>query len=133
MQLAFDFVSSGGMGENQALLDRHSGKIHWHPEVLGEGVLEELPDDIDDEKYIEIPHRNELDLGRPLVMGFVGEFLPEDYDDVRRFFGKRGAYRRFKDLAARRGVIDRWHDFSAKAEEVALRAWCEENSIELGG
>ena len=27
LQLAFEFVSSGGMGENQAYLDRQSGKI----------------------------------------------------------------------------------------------------------
>jgi hypothetical protein len=30
LQLAFEFVSSGGMGENEAYLDRQSGKIYWH-------------------------------------------------------------------------------------------------------
>ena len=34
LQLAFEFVSSGGMGENEAYLDRQSGKIYWHSEVL---------------------------------------------------------------------------------------------------
>jgi hypothetical protein len=29
LQLAFEFVSSGGMGENEAYLDRQSGKIYW--------------------------------------------------------------------------------------------------------
>ena len=28
VQLAFEFVSSGGMGENEAYLDRQSGKIY---------------------------------------------------------------------------------------------------------
>jgi hypothetical protein len=46
LQLAFEFVSSGGMGENEAYLDRQSGKIYWHSEV-GDND-EELPDDIDD-------------------------------------------------------------------------------------
>ena len=32
LQLAFEFVSSGGMGENEAYLDRQSGKIYWHSE-----------------------------------------------------------------------------------------------------
>jgi hypothetical protein len=32
LQLAFEFVSSGGMGENEAYLDRKSGKIYWHSE-----------------------------------------------------------------------------------------------------
>ena len=44
LQLTFEFVSSGGMGENEAYLDRQSGKIYWHSE-LGDND-EELPDDI---------------------------------------------------------------------------------------
>ena len=32
LQLAFEFVSSGDMGENEAYLDRQSGKIYWHSE-----------------------------------------------------------------------------------------------------
>ena len=32
LQLAFEFVSSGGMGENEAYLDRQSGEIYWHSE-----------------------------------------------------------------------------------------------------
>ena len=42
VQLAFEFVSSGGMGENEAYLDRQSGKIYWHSE-FGDND-EELPD-----------------------------------------------------------------------------------------
>ena len=30
LRLAFEFVSSGGIGENEAYLDRQSGKIYWH-------------------------------------------------------------------------------------------------------
>jgi hypothetical protein len=59
LQLAFEFVSSGGMGENEAYLDRQSGKIYWHSEFGYND--EELPDDIDDEKYIAIPDKIELD------------------------------------------------------------------------
>jgi hypothetical protein len=73
LQLAFEFVSSGGMGENEAYLDRQSGKIYWHSE-FGDND-EELPDDIDDKKYILIPDKRELDLGKPLVLDFAREFL----------------------------------------------------------
>src|SRR6516162_9335553 len=68
LQLAFEFVSSGGMGENEAYLDRQSGKIYWHSEFGDKD--EELPGDIDDEKYISIPDKRELDLGKPLVLDF---------------------------------------------------------------
>src|SRR5437660_9589792 len=74
LQLAFEFVSSGGMGENEAYLDRWSGKIYWHSE-FGDND-EELPDDIDDKNYILIPDKRELDLGKPLVLDFAREFLP---------------------------------------------------------
>ena len=129
LQLAFEFVSSGGMGENEAYLDRRSGKIYWHSKV-GDND-EELPDDIDNEKYIAIPDRRELDLGKPLVLEFAREFLPDDYDEVRHIFNRRGAYRRYKDLLLQRGALERWYDFSNKAEEAALREWCAENGIEL--
>jgi hypothetical protein len=119
------------MGENEAYLDRQSGKIYWHSEFGENG--EELPDDIDNEKYIAIPDRRELDLGKPLVLDFAREFLRDDYDEVRHIFSRRGAYRRYKDLLVRRGALERWYDFSNKAEEAALREWCAENGIDLSG
>jgi hypothetical protein len=66
LRLAFEFVSSGGIGENEAYLDRQSGKIYWHSKFRDND--EELPDDIDDEKYISITDKKELDLGKPLVL-----------------------------------------------------------------
>jgi hypothetical protein len=129
LQLAFEFVSSGGRGENEAYLDRQSGKIYWHSE-FGEND-EELPDDIDDEKYISIADKRELDLGKPLVLDFAREFRPDDYDEVRHIFSRRGAYCRYKELLVRRGALERWYDFSNKSEETALRKWCAENGIEL--
>ena len=78
---AFEFVSAGGMGEHQAFLCKQSGKIYWHFELSDD--LDELPDDIDDsEKYVQIPHKRELDLGKPLVLDFAREFSPDDFAKV---------------------------------------------------
>jgi hypothetical protein len=63
--------------------------------------------DIDDEKYIAIPDKIELDLGKPLVLGFAREFLPDDYGEVCQIFSRSGAYRRYKDLLMRRGALER--------------------------
>ena len=131
LQFAFEFVNFGGLGENRAILDTQSGRLYYHSEVGDNMEEDEFPDDIDDEKYIEIPHRNELGLGKPLVLEFAREVLPDDYDEVRAIFSRKGAYGRFKALLVRRRALDRWHDFSAKAEEVALRQWCADNAIEL--
>ena len=92
-----------------------------------------MPDDIDDEKYIAIPDKRELDLGKPLVLNFARKFLPDDYDEVRYIFSRRGAYRRYKELLVRRDALERWYDFSNKSEAAALREWCAENGIDLSG
>ena len=131
LQLAFEFVSDGGKGENEAYLDRQSGKIYWHSE-FGDNE-EELPNDVDDEKYISIPDKRELDLGKSLALDFAREFLPDDYDEVRHIFSRRGAYRRYKELLVRRDALKRWYDFSNKSEAAALREWCAENGIDLSG
>jgi hypothetical protein len=124
LQLAFDFVSSGGLGENRAILDTQTGRLYWHSEIGDNFQEDELPEDLDDERYLEIPHK-------ALVLDFVRQFLPDDYDDVRDIFRRRGAYGQFKAMLARRGALDRWHEFSDKAEAAALRAWCADNAIEL--
>jgi hypothetical protein len=129
LQDAFLFVSFGAPGENEAYLDRQSGKIYCHSEY-GD-FDEELPDDIDGDKYIHVPDKRELNLGERLVLDFVRQFLPGDYDEVRRIFSRKGAYGRYKDLLVERSALDCWYEFSNKAEEAALREWCAENGIEL--
>jgi hypothetical protein len=130
LQDAFEFVSAAGGGEHQAFLCTQSGKITCHSELAGD--LDPVPDDIDDpEKYLPIPDKRELDLGKPLALDFARQFLPGDFDQVRQFFSRRGAYGRLKDLLVRRGALDQWYEFEAKAEETALRLWCEAHSIEL--
>jgi hypothetical protein len=131
---AFEFVSmGGGIGEHQAFLCKQSGQIYWHSELAELDEPEaELPDDIeDDEKYLAIPDKRELDLGQPLALDFARRVLPRDFDEVRRIFGRRGAYASFKHLLAQRRVLGQWYDFEQKATERALREWCEVNSIEL--
>lgn len=129
LQDAFQFVSAGGFGEHQAVTDRRSAKIHWHSDEVD--LEEEWPDDVEDETYVAVPNKQDLRLGTALVFEFVRASLPDDYDEVSRIFSRRGAYARFKAFLERRGALERWYDFSDKAEEAALRAWCAENAIEL--
>src|SRR6185312_8005457 len=130
---AFEFANTGGdIGQFFAFICKRTGKIYYQtdfPDAIE--MNDELPDDLDDEdKYVALPDKRELDLGKPLVLDFAHEFLPDDFDDVRDFFSRRGGYRKFKALLARRGAIDRWHAFEAKATEQALRDWCALHSIE---
>ena len=87
-------------GEHEAFLCKQSGKLYCHSELCDD--LDILPDDIgDSEKFLQIPDKRELDLGKPLALDFASQFLPGDFDDVRQFFSRRGAFARFKDLLNR--------------------------------
>ncbi len=92
--LAFEFVGSSGGGMHEAFLCRRTGKIYWRSEFSDlDEMNDELPDDVeDDEKYTAIPDKRELGLGKPMVLDFAREFLPNDFDEVRYMFSKRGAW-----------------------------------------
>ncbi len=133
VQGAFEFVSFGQMGIHQAYLDKETGKIYWHSEYELTDE-EELPEDLDDEKYVEIPHKNELDLGRELVFAFASEHLPKkDVERVVAIFRKRGAYSRYKDFLEERNLLEEWYEYEARTQEKALREWCQDNEIEIHG
>jgi uncharacterized protein UPF0158 len=126
----FDFVSFGQPMEHEAYLCKETGEIYWHSEYGDDE--EPLPDDINDpEKYIVIPHKNDLDLGKSLVLKFAGEFLPEIFGKVEEIFSRAGAYARFKDLLEHRGMLEQWYEYEAKTCEQVLREWCEDNGVEI--
>ena len=127
---AFEFVSFGAPFESSAFICADTGAIHWTSDTLE--LDEEVPDDLETaERYIAIPHKNDLTLGRDLVLSFVDQALPDDHGTVAGFFRSKGAYSRFKQLLESRGVLDAWHLFEANAVEAALRQWCEESGIQL--
>ena len=127
---AFYFVGSAPM-EHQAFIALDTGRIYWISE-LGPLDDEDLPDDLDEsDRYIEVPHKSELGLGRRLVFRFVEEHLPGAYGRVQGFFSRRGAYPRFKALLDEAGCLDKWHAFETQSIEQALKAWCEDHEIEL--
>jgi hypothetical protein len=132
IEFAFDFVSSGAPSEHSAFLCVDTGVCHWHTE-LGDNE-EPLPDDIMDAgKYVEIPHKNDLGLGKPLALNFARRALPDDFEEVAGIFQRRGAYGRLKSLLERRGKLAEWHEFENESQREALRGWCEANGIDVKG
>jgi hypothetical protein len=61
IQNAFLFVSMDQPYMNNAYLCKETGQIFYSSEMTNSN---EVPDDIDDPKYISIPHKNDLDLGK---------------------------------------------------------------------
>jgi len=126
---AFFFVSMDQMSMHNAYLCKETGEIFYTSEM---GDSDELPEDIDDpDKYISIPHKNKLDLGKALVFAFVSEYLPEELDRVYSIFSRKGAYSRYKDLLEKKGALEAWYKLENERQEAALKEWCRENNIEI--
>jgi Uncharacterised protein family (UPF0158) len=124
-------VSSAPPFENAAYLDRETGEVYY---VSASGDSDELPGNVEeDDKYVSIPHKNDLDLGRELVFAFVAAEIPDEFESVKRIFSKKGAYARYKELLESKGRLEAWYGFEKQATEKAIRNWCEEEGIALNG
>jgi hypothetical protein len=128
---AFLYVNAAPMTANTAILCKETGEIFYASDYDDEN---EIPEDIYfREDCIQIPHRNDLDLGRNLVFEFVEQYLPRDFDRIRDIFRRKGAYRRYKDFLEERGFLKKWYDFESTRQTETLRKWCADNEITLIG
>ncbi len=111
-----------------AVYDRRKDKFLLRSDEAG---IDEIPEDIDGDRYVEVPSKRDLDLGRDLVFRFVKEAMPDDLDLVYDFFSHRGAYGNFRDFLDRRSMVDQWHKFEDAATRKALLEWSEDNNIKV--
>ena len=126
---AFHFVSASPYGTSAAYLNVETGEIFYQSEMTG---IDELDGkEMDWDQMIEIPHKNDLDLGQSLVFEFVDVNRPDARHQVRDMFTRRGAYGRFKEFLASNDLLETWYRFEQDREQKALRSWCEENQVPL--
>jgi len=124
---AFLFVSSAAPCEHYAVVNRITGEAFFASEYTGES---DYPDDVDgNDDYIAIPHKNDLDLGKPLVMEFVRTRRPEMTSQVLAIFSRAGAYQRYKQLLAESSLLEEWYAFENDRTKEALLEWCAENGL----
>jgi hypothetical protein len=129
LELAYDFVNSGTFGDHSALLNRSTGQIYWSSES---GDLDEISEEMwESDDALEIPRKEDLDLGNRLVFRFVDSHAPDDYGRVRDMFNRRGAYARYKEFLASKGLLEKWYAYEADAQERALRDWAGENGVKM--
>ena len=127
LQWAFDMNCQAGMHDG-VYIHRRSGAIF----VDGDIGVDQPEADLNDDDWIAVPDRSELDLGRVLVEEYLETLEP---DVARRisedFQGRRGAYRRLHAALEREGLRESWHGFEARATMSRLCEWCSEQGIEL--
>lgn len=114
--------------DNLALLSRATGELYFKSTYGDPG--ENLPPDIEDgSRYVAVPHKNDFDLGRELVLAFVDEHAPAHRQTVGAFFRQRRAYARFKTWLERHRLLDRWYAYEAAATRRALESWAADNGF----
>jgi len=126
---AYEWVSSSP-DDCEAFVSRITGNVHWSSSSIE--LDEELPEDIEDDSiYVAVPNKHDLNLGKNLALTFAEDQLADSYQTIANFFRQRGAYSRFKDLLERKGCLEVWYDYEAKATELALLEWAIEEGISI--
>jgi len=82
LSMAFDLVNYAAPMEHNAYVSLDTGKVYWTSDS-DDAFDEDIPDDLEtSDRYLAIPHKNDLDLGRGLALRFVAQKLPARYDQV---------------------------------------------------
>jgi hypothetical protein len=123
LEMALEFASSGEEFGSYAYIDRESGQVYY----VSDDVDEEYPDDIDEnERYLLVPHKRELGLGKLIAIEFTEEYLPNEIDSIYRIFNSRGAYSAFKSVLEKNSLLDSWYKYEKEVTQKALMQWSNE-------
>jgi hypothetical protein len=130
LESAFDYLNSGDPYDHTVYVSRSTGQTFYRSDMAD---IDELPEDVEDnDDYVEIPHRYDLNLGKQLVWDFVDREIPGLKGKVQRIFSRRGAYSRYKAFLADLELLDAWHRFEAERTKEVLLEWCETAGIPIG-
>jgi hypothetical protein len=127
---ALEYVSSVVTVEACAYVSRDTGSVYFvgtdmEPE---EGAPENLESS---DRYVAVPSKQELDLGKRVALRFAEAHLPEHYATIRSIFSHPRAYGQFKELLEERGQLAAWYEFENNAQRETLREWCDAEGFEV--
>ena len=127
IEWAVEFASSG-FGDGEAYIDTQTGAIYY----VGDAVEEPIPDDLfENSKYLALPSKQDLGLGKRLAIAFVAETLPDYLDKAYEIFSRKGAYAKFKALLSSVDKLELWYEYEAQSLNQAIKDWCNSNSIKI--
>lgn len=128
LEMALEFSSSGEEFGSSAYIDSESGQIYYVSDMMDE----EYPEDIkENEKYLMVPHKRELGLGKSLAIEFTEEYLPGKIATIHRIFSSKGAYSAFKEILEDTELLEKWYEYEKEATREALLEWSAEVGIRV--
>ena len=126
---AFHYVSDARPGERRPVVRRTTGEVFLAS--LKAGYDERPAGSETDSDYVSIPHRQELDPGKPLMLEFVRSHCPAESARVEALFARSGGFRNVKDLLRRLQLLESWQVFEDQQLQALLRRWCEAQRLPL--
>lgn len=128
LHLTVEHVTGGQVHGAAAYVDRQTGATLW----AGDGMEEPLPDDIDnEERYLPVPSRKELGIGRNDALAFTEEHAPQLLDRAEAIFRRAGAFQSFKVLMHDAGLLPQWYAHQHVRLWEALEEWVGEEGLQL--
>lgn len=128
LHLAVEHMTGGQDYGAAAYVDRQTGAILW----AGDGMEEPLPEDIDnEERYLPVPSKKELGLGRDDALAFTEEHAPQLLDRTEAIFRRAGAFQSFKVLMHDAGLLPQWYAHQDARLREALEEWVEEEGLQF--
>lgn len=127
IEMAIEFASYS-MSDSEAYINVETGDIHY----IGDCVDEPIPSDIfENKKYVCIPRKADLGLGKRVALDFVAKNIPSKIDLTYDIFSRKGAYSKFKSLLASMEQLDNWFEHEQAALRSATLDWCRDNGIDV--
>jgi hypothetical protein len=129
LEFAFDYLNVGDPYDKAVYISRSTGEIYYSSDMAD---IDELPEDVEEnDDYVELPNKYDLDLGKQLVWDFVDREIPRLKPKVKKIFSRRGAYSRYKSFLAELELLDAWYRFEAERTKKVLLEWCESEGIPI--
>ncbi len=126
---AFHYVSDAPPGERRAMVHRPTGQVFLASLKAG---FDDCPAGAEtDPDYLQIPRRQDLDPGKPLLLEFIQSHCPAELARVEAFFTRSGAFRNVKELLRRRHLLEAWQVFEDERMKALLRQWCVAQGLGL--
>jgi hypothetical protein len=126
--LAVEHVTGGEAIGASAFIDHSTGAI-----LFGGADLDvSLPVDVyEDERYIPVPTKKELGLGREMALSFSHQHAPHLLESVEHIFATAGAFGRFKHLMHEHGLLKDWYAYQEDRLSSAVQEWAEQHGLGL--
>lgn len=119
-----------------AYYDLEKNELIWYMEDFGyqqeedDEVIEEMIEEGWGTRFFRLPGKFDINEYH-FMQDFIYDEIPAGgvRDQFESAIRGRGAFRRFRNLAERLGIINEWYEYKEKAQKQLAIEWCEENGF----